>query len=433
MPTRLDIISALFCTLVLTIALTLVVIQKQAPISVKSFELENLSEVSPDKKQWSFLWSEDVDPNLIEQAIKISPAIPYKISWLGKKMVLTLDEPMDYNTHYKLEISPFYETEFKTKNASILAIERTQGNNALIQFNLEKQEKEILTPNELWVVEYQKPKNANLVYFFASEKENYDPEDPSTLIPELYKIDLETKKITQLTQDSSFLNFHFRSSEDGNTVILDRLEIDPKNGAPKERHLWITKGASFKRFWSNALSGDNLFFTPDGRFLIGIDLQNFMMVSIEDQGLEPQLLGSFNEGHGISPDGKKALFLQWKDNNIFAATNEIVLLGSDGTKKILGQDLGVIESPIFDENSNQIYFGLTPVGEKTGSLMKIHLETGELSKLSSEDFAQVKNLSLSLDGKTLFFECNESEICMWNFEEGKAQILNLNGESPTRL
>jgi Tol biopolymer transport system component len=389
---------------------------------VKEFNL-NGEQVSVLEGQMIFEFNREMNKASVEKNINISPSLSFQVSWVGKKLYLTLEEPLVYGTDYMLSLTgedesakemEIFKANFSTRSKELFMIDTSSETRQIMSYNPETEEQKMITPKNLYVTAYDFAHEQNSIVFFAVEEQDLnsgaDPAQNTSLFPELYSLDLFTKEIQQLTNDPNFLNFDFFIAPDGKTLALNRVELEEKSGPPIGFvKMWIGElesnfQKSLEPFWYNDLKAEKIQFTGDSSWILGINNEGYILLPTTQTGGSPIFLGSFFDSFGFSNDGSKLLFTRWKDDNIFATTNELVLMYIDGSTEVLLENLGELASPVFDADSNEIYFTFTAVGGFESSLAKFSIETEEFTILDEAQGDRRFHLGVTADEKYIAYE-----------------------------
>lgn len=126
-----------------------------------------------------------MDSLSVESNLRIEPPLPGKISWSGRRLVYTLTAPPQYDRTYRIElqkarekvgfgkpgnfIAPFV-SQWKTPDRAFVYIgtEATEKGRLILE-NLTRQQKTLLTPQNLVVKDYRIYPGGGRILFSASE------------------------------------------------------------------------------------------------------------------------------------------------------------------------------------------------------------------------------------------------------------------------
>jgi hypothetical protein len=369
-------------------------------LKVRDFSWEKI-EVSPMNQQMSFVFNEVPDRQAVEASLVFSPQIKWRSSWLGRKWIVTLEEPLQHGQSYEVEIPlAHYGSYFETSSKRLFYIDSSrEDQRLLVELKTQTGEQSVVSPADLAVVDYEFNPKKEEVVMLATPVEQLLLEGEMNVVPNLYRLDLKSKKAELLAGTEHQVNFNFAISPDGERIVLDRLSLDME-GSPNGRGLYIHSAwRGWTQFWQKEAVGDVLQFAPDSSWLLLLDMNRFTMVPLNASDGEPQLIGEYFNSYGFSRDGALALFTQWAGGAPYATTNELVVLHSDGRKENLLQNIGEIQNVIFSPEFEVYYLLIRPEGAGDTRLYRYDGET--LESLSQEDDFLEQDLSLSWDGQTL--------------------------------
>lgn len=426
-----------FASLLLWLTIAAVLIYgDRVQTSVEVFSLEN-KEVSAYTQQMSFEFNRSVDRNEIEKTFSITPELELELSWVGKKIVVSFKEPLLERQEYTVVLADYSGT-FTTREKELFYID--SSSDKIVSYKPTTTETQALTPEDLVVTDFQITADGNTLVFFATPRENFEKES-SSVFPNLYSLDLDTSELDMLSlNETQALNIYFKVSPDGKTILLNRLKLE-EDGAPAGAELLVSeKGKSFKLFWKQGLTGiteDALDFTADSQFIVVHDWNRFKILPIKENAYTEQDLGSHAKILGFTDSRNRLLFLNWKDNNPFALSNELVAFDENGGKEVLLQDLGVIHEVEMSKDGQRLVLSLEEINNTDSGVYLYEVETKTLKRLDTNNLFFETNLDLSLDEQWLSFESqldvsekDGSEIWVMNISTGERLMLTHEGRLP---
>jgi dipeptidyl aminopeptidase/acylaminoacyl peptidase len=209
--------------------------------SVRNFTWEK-QQIGANDLSFSLTFSRPMDTKSVEENLKIDPPLAGKPSWAGRRMAYTLLTPAPYGTNYQIKLEqakdkysqaegknrlmqPFTGT-FSTRNRVILYIgtnPEVQGQ--LVLYNLTQEQKKVLTPKDLTVMDFEPFPNGEKIVFSARPANS-----PDLLAAQLYtvttgipsQIVAETTpagKVELILDNKEYQNLKFDLSADGQTPV----------------------------------------------------------------------------------------------------------------------------------------------------------------------------------------------------------------------
>jgi hypothetical protein len=370
--------------------------------SVRTFTWDN-QQIGADDLSFSLTFSRPMDPQSIEENLKIDPPLAGKTSWAGRKMAYTLLTPAPYGTNYKVTLEkgrdkysqaegknrvmqPFTGS-FTTRNRAILYIGADpdiQGQ--LVLYNLTQEQKKVLTPKDLIVMDFEPFPNGEKILFSARSSKS-----PDLLSAQLYtvttgipgEIGQETEragKVDLILDNKEYQNLKFDLSADGKTIVIQRGKRDN----PGDFALWYLSTVS--DIYSEKPTPKKLQGQPGGDFLITPDSkavavsqgQGTAIVSLEGNSDKPlDFLPQFGLVQAFSKDGSQAAMVKFNTDY----TRDLFLVTNQGVQKQLLKTTGSILSCEFDPASPSLYCLVTQLISKEQYieqpyLVSIDLKTG---------------------------------------------------------
>ena len=279
--------------------------------SVRNFTWEN-QQIGAEDLSFSLTFSRPMDFKSIEENLKIDPPLAGKISWTGRRMVYTLLTPAPYGTTYQVKLEqgkdkysqaegknrvmqPF-TGNFTTRNRAILYIgsaPEIQGQ--LVLYNLTQEQKKVLTPKDLIVMDFEPFPNGEKILFSARSAKN-----PDLLSAQLYtvttgipnQIGQETAapgKVDLILDNKEYQNLKFDLSADGQMIVIQRGKRDN----PGDFALWYlstqndNSGEKPTPKRLQGQPGGDFLITPDSKAVAVSQGQGTAIVSLEGNSSKP--------------------------------------------------------------------------------------------------------------------------------------------------
>ncbi|MGL5062431.1 MAG: hypothetical protein ACRC62_20835 [Microcoleus sp.] len=416
--------AALSLIVLLNLAIGLLIIASDRSLpKVREFSWQN-KQIGSQDTAFIMTFSHPIDRESVEAELRINPTLPGKISWSGKHLVYTLTAPAQYETAYKIElqnartkpdfnnklgksIAPFVG-QFRTPDRAFV-YKGTAGSEKgrLILYNLTRQQKIILTPENLVVKDFKIYPAGDRVLFSASEWANYQP---GLYEQSLYSVttgrnsdpDRKPGIIRQILDNLDYENLKFDLSPDGRTIAVQRVN----RSHPEDIGLWVLK-------LETSPIPQRLLGRPAGEFAIAPDSETFVnpqaegiaILSLTPKAQPLDFIPSFRRVLSFTPDGRKSVML--KDNSDI--TQSIFLVTDGGLQKELSRTAGEFINCQFDPRNPLLYCLLTrrQPGEEFSeklTLEAIDLQTFAIKSLLVLSDRWETTMSLSPDGLELLLD-----------------------------
>ncbi len=398
---------------------------------VRNFTWEN-QQIGAEDISFSLTFSRPMDSKSVEENLKIDPPLAGKTSWAGRRMVYTLLTPAPYGTNYQVKLEkgrdkysqaegqnrvmqPFTGS-FTTRNRAILYIgtsPEVQGQ--LVLYNLTQEQKKVLTPKDLIVMDFEPFPNGEKILFSARSTKN-----PDLLSAQLYtvttgissQIGKETEapgKVDLILDNKEYQNLKFDLSADGQIIVIQRGKRDN----PGDFALWYLSTSndnSAEKPTPKRLQGQpggDFLITPDSKAVAVSQGQGTAIVSLEGNSDKPlDFLPQFGLVQAFSKDGSQAAMVKFNTDY----TRDLFLVTNQGVQKQLLKTTGSILSCQFDSASPSLYCLVTQLISKEQYieqpyLVSIDLKTGKQKPLLLLPPAQ-RNVQTSLapDGLGFLFD-----------------------------
>jgi dipeptidyl aminopeptidase/acylaminoacyl peptidase len=422
---------AIASILVLTVLIGLIISQGDAVRpSVRNFSWDN-TKIAADDISFSLNFSRPMDIESVENNLKIDPPLAGKTSWAGRKMLYTLLTPAPYGEEYTVElqgakdkfsaakgtnkvIQPFSST-FRSRDRVILYLgAEKQERGRLVLYNLTQEQKTLLTPKDLVVLDFEPFPKGGKILFSAHSANNQD-----SLSAQLYTVttgiaeEIGEKakppaKVDLVLDSKKYQILKFDLSPDGKTIVLQRAH---KND-PSDFGLWFMPIGD-NGFEDEPLPikseqpGGDFLITPDSKAVAVAQGQGTAILPIQTDASKPlDFLPQFGVLQAFSKDGSQAVLVKFNTDY----TRDLFLVSNQGIQKQLIKTTGTILKCEFDRASPTLYCLLTQLlpGEtyqEQPYLVAINLKTGQQKPLLvlPPDKRDLQ-MSLSPDGLGLLFD-----------------------------
>ncbi|BAY13384.1 Ig-like domain-containing protein [Calothrix sp. NIES-2098] len=399
--------------------------------SIRSFNWQN-QQIGAEDTSFTLTFSRPMDGKSVEDNLKIEPPLAGKISWAGRRMVYTLLTPAPYGTNYKVQlqgakdqfsrkegkntvIQPFTGT-FRTRDRAILYIGvDPQEQGQLILYNLTQEQKKILTPKDLIVMDFEPFPDGEKILFSARTSKNQD-----LLSAQLYTVTtgISSKageqaqapgRVDLILDSKDYQNLKFDLSPDGQTIVIQR----GNKSNPGEFGLWVMPTTSDKPTEKptakplKSQPGGDFMITPDSKAVAVAQGQGAAILPLVGDASKPlDFLPQFGLVQAFSKDGSQAAMVKFNTDY----TRDLFLVTNQGIQKPLLKTTGSILNCQFDPASPTLYCLLTQLVSKEQYieqpyLVAIDLKTAQQKPLLVLPVDQRNvQMSLSPDGLGLLFD-----------------------------
>lgn len=427
--------AALAVMLVLGILIGLLLLQGDQTVPrVRDFSWEN-KQIGGQERSFTLTFNRPMDRPSVEENLRIEPPLPGKISWAGRKMAYTLEQPAPYGTTYqvKLEnakdrlhknaenqgiIAPFNET-FRSRDRAFIYL-GIQGKEAekLMLVNLTQQQEPItLTPPDLAVLDFIPFPDGSRILFSAIDVSGgqqtaldakiytvttgIHPASPGEDNPKLEP----AGKLDLILDNKDYQNLKFDLSPDGKTIVVMRVN---KNSPGRDFGLWMIQGSAKPKPMN--IQGGEFLIHPDNQSIAITQGQGVAILPLDAAKTDTKpldFLPKFGRLLSFSHDGASAAMVQFNQDytrSLFWVTNQ-------GTQTEIFRTTGSIITAQFDANNKSLYCLLTQLltnGEdyrEEPYLARVELKSNAipqaLVRLPKQREVEV---SLSPDGLGLLFD-----------------------------
>jgi hypothetical protein len=378
----------------LVLAALLVLLGDHAGARVQQFSWQERS-VGAENVAFTLTFTRPMDPDSVEANLQITPDLPGRVSWAGRRLAYTLDAPIPYGESYavtvpeardrfsdaddEMQFEPF-EGTFQSRDRAISYIGsegEAAGRLMLSNFSQETGAT-ALTPPDWQVLDFEPyplgdrilvsaipvadtepattPPAAEL-YAVATGLAPLPPEDTVDSDRTVSFAPGERGAVTPILGSNGYQNLAFDLSPDGQTIVVQRVnQANPADFGP-----WVITEDSAPR---------PLDTQPGGEFLIGPDSASLLMLQGQGTAVIPlapdapetataeplDFLPEFGRVFDITSDGTAAAMVNFNQNDPerrFVET--LVLVTNQGEETELLDATGSIISAEFDPTDRILY------------------------------------------------------------------------------
>lgn len=435
---------AIALILVLSLLIGLLLWQGDAVVPrVRDFSWQD-QHVGAEDTSFSLTFSRPMDIKSVEANLQIDPPLPGKVSWAGRRMVYTLLAPPPYGIPYQVQlqraqdifteegakkrlIQPF-TGRFRSRDRALvyLGVEG-QEQGRLILYNLTQQQKTLLTPKDLVVVDFKPYPGGEKILFSATERTNNSrgllspqlytvttgiqhgnkvaeysaPSLPRFLLPQSSETYEPSGRIDLVLDNKDYQNLKFDLSPDGKTIVVQR--VNQRN--PAELGIWLVQPNAKPEPMKTEAGGDFMI-TPDSHAVAVAVGQGVAILPLQSEASQPlDFLPQFGMVLDFAHDGSEAAMVKFNSDY----TRSLFLVTNQGVQKEILRTTGSILSAQFDPGKQTLYCLLTQLleGETYAEqpyLAAIDINSGKQTPLLLLPNQRDVQMSLSPDGLGLLFD-----------------------------
>lgn len=425
--------------LLLSLAIGILIIKgdRTAP-RIRDFTWEN-RQVGTEDAAFMLTFSRPMDHASVENNLQIKPALPGKTSWAGRRMAYTLDAPAPYGENFELKLQgardrfsssddvraqmQLYTGQFKTRDRAFvyLGVAGDEAGRLVLQ-NLTQQKQQILTPENLLVIDFKPYPEGDRLLFSASDR----TDTKALLNQQIYTVTTgislkqsasdpgEKKSVSSrpeslpgvvnlVLDNKDYQNLKFDLSPNGKIVIVQR--INQKN--PADSGLWMIKDGLPPQPLKTEPGGDFLI-APDSTSLAMSQGQGMAILPLEADGQRLDFLPKFGVALSFANDGSAAAMVKF-NRDPSNPTRSLFLVTNQGVEKELLKTDGNILHAEFDPTRKNLYCLVTKrlPGEdyiEEPYLIAINLDTAKRVDLLRLPIQQDIQMSLAPDGLGILFD-----------------------------
>jgi hypothetical protein len=427
---------------------------QHATARVREFSWQD-KQVGADDTAFILTFSRPMDQASVEKNLRITPPLPGKISWAGRRMAYTLTTPAPYGTSYRVQlegardrlsstnaIRPF-TGKFSMRDRAFVYI-GVQGEEAgrLIFYNLTKQEKVMLTPPDLVVMDLKPyplgdrvlisavnrtatPQGvlAQKLYTVTTGIQIQPPRPVANTTEDTFQSAAPAGTLKLLLDNEPYQNLRFDLSANGKIIVVHRINRhDPVDFGP-----WILREDTDPQPLKGEPGGDFLL-TPDSDSLAISQGQGLAILPLEPDAKPLNFLPKFGRVLRFSRDGTLAAMVKFNPDR----TRSLVLVSNQGTGKELVRTTGSVLGAVFAPTKQVLYALLSELipGEiyrEDPYIAAIDLKSGELKPLVQLPGQRDVHMSLSPDGLALLFD--QTVQTVEDGQTGRETVRNSEGKA----
>ncbi len=335
-------------------------------------------------------FSRPMDHESVEKNLKITPMLPGRPSWAGRRMVYTLDHPAPYGQTFEVSLDkaqdrfrsgnyhepivPF-KANFQSRDRyfAYIGIEGDEaGRLVLVKLDKDNPQKTLLTPNTLTVFDFKPYPLSDRILFSATKRS-----DPKTLPPlveqELYNVttgiqvknveeeipvNASAGQITPVLDNRDYQNLKFDLSANGKVAVVQRVNRKDRTlSAP-----WVVEINTDKPPEELKLEKPtgNFLITPDSSAIVaaqglGVAVLPLNLSSANQAIDRPDFLPKFGNVLAMSQDGSSAAMVKFNTDY----TRSLYLVTNQGQETEVFKTTGSILKAQFSGNRKYLFALLT--------------------------------------------------------------------------
>jgi hypothetical protein len=287
-------------------------------------------------------------------AYTLEDPIPY-----GQTFTVKLAEAQDQFQQRSIPAEEPFLSQFKSRDQAFLYLGVGEEENRLILYNLTRQEKQVLTPPDLVVVDFEPYPDSDRILFSAADRVQYEQ---GNFDLQIYSVTtgLSYRKpssqpqgkavggqVKLLVPSDRYQNLKFDLSPDGKTIVVQRAN---KENPGVDFGLWILREGKPLEPLKTEPGGEFLI-TPDSKSMIMAQGQGLAVLPLES-GADPlDFLPQFGRVMGLSPDGRQAAMVRFNSDY----TRSLFLVTNQGDPTELWRTNGSILKVMFSPNREILY------------------------------------------------------------------------------
>lgn len=408
-------------------------------------------QVGAEDRGFILTFNRPMDHASVEANLRITPDLPGKPSWAGRRMAYTLTAPAPYGTAYEVrlqdakdrfaaEVGPHgtlapFAGRFRTRDRAFAYIGVTgEEEGRLILFNMTTQQKQILTPKNLMVMDFKSYQGSRYMVvsamprsttpnptdileqklytvgtgIAASAPPDLDAPAPNSFWPNSSTVDpvVPAGQMTLILDSQDYQNLKFDLSPDGQVVVVQRvnrrnagdfgpwmLKLDQKGAVSEAPHLLSKQ------------PGGDFLITPDSNSLAITQGEGLALLPLQPQAEALDFLPKFGMVLSFAADGTQAAMVKFNKDY----TRSLFLVTNQGVQKELVKIRGSILKAEFDPQKQVLYCLLTKLlpGEtyqEQPYIGMVDLKTGKLTPWVALPIQQGIQMDLAPDGLAILID-----------------------------
>jgi hypothetical protein len=416
-------------------------------------------------------FSRPMETKSVEKNLQITPSLPGRFSWAGRRMAYTLDLPAPYGESFDVRLDQAqdrfrnedarfeqFHSTFKTRDRAFAYI-GIEGENQgrLVLYNLTQQRETALTPKEWIVLDFKPYHQGDRILFAATDYKSYQRGDQNQKLytvttglnqteasPPAWQFwqrnrQAETQPgvIQEVLDSVSYQNLKFDLSPDGQTIVVQRINRqDPNDFGP-----WVIPEGQSPRPLDTEPGGDFII-APDSQSLLLQQGEGTAIIALtetpdEKTGGNPadavgktlDFLPEYGLVMDVASDGRAAAMVSFNQNDPEKRfTQTLFWVSNQNEEKPLLNATGAILDAEFDPTNELLYCLISQLlpGESyqvQPYLIAVNVNTGELYDLLTMPAQPSVQMSLSPDGLAVLFDetvAADEEAAGIRAEDGRA-------------
>ncbi len=419
---------------ILTILLVALLIPgNQTAPRIRNFSWQH-QQVGSDDRAFILTFSRPMNHRSVAENLRIDPSLPGKISWAGRRMAYTLDQPIPYGQNFELQLQgardlfakpgeikslsePFIGNFCSRDRAFVYLGASPEDRGQLVLYNLTRTRARILTPKDLVVMDYKIYPQGDRILFSAVPRSD---NGKARLNPSLYQVstgisrncsgqtDSSTTalKLEQILPTDQYQNLSFDLSPDGKTILVNRVNLQN----PSDSGLWIVREGRKPQPLGNQ-PGGNFLFTADSKTVALLQGQGVAILPLEPNAEPLDFIPKFEMLFDFTRDGTGAAMGTF-NRDIENPTRSLFLVTNQGVETEVLRTRGSILDAQFDPTNQIIYCLITKLIEDDEKqqyreeplIAALNIKTKKLTPLVLLPNQRNVQMSLSPDGLGLLFD-----------------------------
>jgi dipeptidyl aminopeptidase/acylaminoacyl peptidase len=423
------------------LALALMLFGDHAKVRVQKFSWQEAA-VGAEDRAFVLTFNRPMDTDSVEANLVLSPPLPGRISWAGRRMAYTLNQPIPYGESFQVSLptardrlarddqstrfEPF-RASFRSRDSAFAYI-GTEGEEQgrLVLVNLSQAAAPIvLTPPDLTVLDFEPyPLGDRLLFSALNRTAAEEGQSDLTLYavatglnqpppldiwgngPLAPPVTDEVGTLTEVLPSDQYQNLAFDLAPDGRTLVARRGQ----SGNSSDR-LWVVRDGK-EPYPLSIEPGGEFLIAPDSATLLSLQGQGTAIIPLDqdpnaETGTQPlDFLPEFGQVFDLTSDGRSAAMKDFNQNNPnLRFTESLVLVNNQGEERELLNAFKILDAQ-FDPSDRILYVLISrllpgEIYQEQPTLIAINLEAAEPVELVT--FAPQNQISLSVapDGLAL--------------------------------
>jgi len=390
--------------------------------------------VTHQDQAFSLTFTRPMDRDSVVENLQIDPPLPGRISWAGRRMAYTLNFPAPYGLEYTVRLAgakdsggqiwsdapaksqnsariqslqPF-EAKFRTADRAIAYIGTTpEEAGRLVLYNFTRDEKVILTPADLSVMEYFVYPQGDRILFSALDRNSGSKR---RLDVQLYSVttgldETPAAQLNKIIDDTDYQNLQFALAPDGKSIVIQRADRKNPGG---NFGLWIVReGEAPQPLQSEP--GGMFVIAPSGKELAVAQGQGIAVLPLEpgEKASQPiAFFPQFGRVFDFTADGQTAVMLKFNTDY----TRSLFLVSNFGEPEEILKVEGSVLDVQFSPNGQMLYCLLTDVLQGETYVEQPYLAVLDLQKATLQELVRFEDnqldlqFSLSPDNQAIVFD-----------------------------